>query len=145
MAGNIRWKDEQRREMAGKMCRVMRWMRVNGRTPDANPIHGKHALPRVSSVAAYPALHDWLEAQGVGMTSSFDAIYESIWADPRLAADEVHALEHLLEQLEIEKKKRRNASPEQMEEILHRIHAVSPAIHRKVLRKSRPLQALMHA
>ncbi|MCQ3936594.1 MAG: hypothetical protein DPW18_06060 [Chloroflexi bacterium] len=133
--GHIQWQDDQREAMADKMRRVMRWMRVHGDVPDADPIHGKHNLPRISSVAAYAAVHDWLAEQGVKMTSRLDTIYETMWKDENLTEEQIHNLGHDLERLEIEMSRKKDASPEQVEEILSRIYEISPEIYGRILRK----------
>ncbi|MBI3150528.1 MAG: hypothetical protein HYZ21_00195 [Chloroflexi bacterium] len=140
--GHIQWKDDQREEMTEKMRRVMHWMHVRGETPDANPIHGKHGLPRISSVAAYAVVHDWLTAQGVKMKSPFDSIYEAVWRETALNAEQTHDLEHLLEELEIEMNKKQNANPEQEEEVLHRIQKISPTVYNKIVKKFPKFQTL---
>lgn len=140
--GHIQWKDDQREEMTEKMRRVMHWMHVHGETPGANPIHGKHGLPRISSVAAYAVVHDWLTAQGVKMKSPFDSIYEAVWKETALNAEQTHDLEHLLEELEIEMNKKQNANLEQEEEFLHRIQKISPTIYNKIVKKFPKFQTL---
>lgn len=140
--GHIQWKDDQREEMTEKMRRVMHWMHVQGETPDANPIHGKHGLPRISSVAAYAVVHDWLAAQGMKMKSPFDSIYEAVWKETTLNAEQTHDLEHLLEELEIEMNKKQDASPEQEEEVLHRINGISPTVYNKIIKKFPQFQTL---
>lgn len=135
MPGHVQWQDDQRDEMAEKMRRVMRWMRVHGDVADADPIHGKHHLPRISSVAAYAAVHDWLTAQGVVMTSNFDPIYAALKKDRGLNEEQVHDLGHLLEKLEIEMNRKKNASPEQLEEILTRIYDLSPDLYGRILKR----------
>ncbi|NOH03507.1 MAG: hypothetical protein HND47_16865 [Chloroflexi bacterium] len=133
--GHIQWQDDQREAMAGKMRRVMRWMRVHGDVPDADPIHGKHNLPRISSVAAYAAVHDWLAKQGVQMTSRFDTVYEAMWKDENLTEEQIHNLGHDLERLEIEMSRKKDANPEQVEEILSRIYEISPELYGRILKK----------
>lgn len=145
MPGHVQWKDDQREEMTEKMRRVMRWMRVKGNIPEADPIHGKKNLPRISSVAAYAVVHDWLEAQKVKMDSPFNEIYQTLWDDVTLDPEKVHELEHLLERLEIEMNKRKNASPEQEEELLMRINKISPELFQKITKKFTRLQTLTHA
>lgn len=142
MPAHIQWKDDQREEMTEKMRRVMHWMQVHGETPDANPIHGKHGLPRISSVAAYAVVHDWLTAQGVKMKSPFDSMYEAVWKETTLNAEQTHDLEHLLEKLEIEMNKKQDANPEQEEEVLHRIHKISPTVYNKIIMKFPQFQTL---
>lgn len=133
--GHIQWKDDQREEMTEKMRRVMHWMQVHGETPDANPIHGKHGLPRISSVAAYAVVHDWLTAQGMKMKSPFDTIYETVWNDADLDPEKIHELEHLLEKLEIEMNKKQDANIGQEGQILNHIHTISPVVYEKIVKK----------
>ena len=135
MPGHVKWSDDQRAEMTEKMRRVMSRMRVHGKIPDADPIHGKHNVPRISSVAAYAVVHDWLVEQGVNMKAPFDPIYHALWDDDALAPQTAHDLGHLIEQLEIEFNKKANSSPEQKEEILDRIHHLSPELYELIVRK----------
>lgn len=142
---HVHWTEEQRAQMSEKMRHLLHWMHVHGETPDADPIHGKHGLPRISSQAAYAAVYDCLVANNVKIKSSFESIQDAVWADKTLGDDDKHELGHLLEQLEIEMNKKQNASAEQKEEILIRIRAMAPFAHEMICRKYPQLESLILA
>jgi|GEM_PF-6082377 len=139
---HIHWTEDQRAEMSVKMRHLLHWMHVHGETPDADPIHGKHGLPRISSQAAYAAVHDCLIANNVKVKSSLESIQDAVWEDKTLSDDDKHELGHLLEQFEIEMNKKQNASAEQKEEILIRIRAIAPFVYELVCRKYPQLEKL---
>ncbi|MBI2759204.1 MAG: hypothetical protein HYX49_11070 [Chloroflexi bacterium] len=140
---HVHWTEEQRAQMSEKMRHLLHWMHVHGETPDADPIHGKHGLPRISSQAAYAAVYDCLVANNVKIKSSFESIQDAIWADKTLDDDDKHELSHLLEQLEIEMNKKQNASAEQKEEILIRIREIAPFAYEMICRKYPQLETLI--
>lgn len=139
---HIHWTEDQRAEMSVKMRHLLHWMHVHGETPDADPIHGKHGLPRISSQAAYAAVYDCLIANNVKVKSSLESIQDKVWEDKTLSDDDKHDLGHLLEQLEIEINKKQNASAEQKEEILIRIRAIAPFAYELICRKYPQLEKL---
>lgn len=126
--GEKEWTWEEREVVAKKTRKLLRRIRVTGLPENANPVHGKKGLPRISSQAGYAAVYDLLVKMGCNLDSVFDPIYDAVEGNQEFTSEEQREMACLVERIETHLYKGSNADVNSISKDIQRLQAISTEI-----------------
>ena len=123
--GAKEWTKEERGEVANKTRKLLRRIRVTGLPENANPVHGKKGLPRISSQAGYAAVYDLLVKMGCNLDSVFDSIYAVVEDNQEFTNEEQREITCLVGRIETHLYKGSNADVSSVSKDIQHIREIS--------------------